>query len=66
MSSTLFNILIVAVMLAVVFVLLRGLLNMIRGGSPERSNQLMRWRVFLQAVAILIVVIALWFGQAGS
>lgn len=64
--STLFNILAVAVMVAVVFVLIRGLINMMRGGSANTSNKLMQARVALQAVAIVLVVLALWYSQAGN
>ena len=40
---------VVAVALAAVFiVLVLGLWNMMRGGSPSRSQALMRWRVGLQ------------------
>ena len=39
---------------AVALVLLLGLFNMMRGGSPNRSQQLMRWRVILQFVAIVL------------
>jgi hypothetical protein len=45
---------------AVAFVLLLGLLNMMRGGSASRSQSLMRWRVLLQFVAIVIIVIVAW------
>ena len=37
---------------AVFIVLLMGLWNMMRGGSPNRSQTLMRWRVILQFVAV--------------
>ena len=47
--------------LAAVFsVLLLGLFNMVRGGSPNRSQSLMRWRVGLQFVAIIIALAVLW------
>jgi ABC-type nickel/cobalt efflux system permease component RcnA len=46
---------------AVAVVLLLGLWNMLRGGSPNRSQTLMRWRVILQFVAILIMMTGLWF-----
>ncbi len=53
------NILIALVMLAVVFVLVRGLVNMMRGGSGVTSNKLMQARVLLQAVALgLILLVA--------
>jgi len=44
---------------AVAVVLVLGLLNMMRGGSPNRSQQLMRLRVLLQAVAIVVALRAL-------
>jgi hypothetical protein len=45
---------------AVAFVLLLGLINMMRGGSPSTSQRLMRLRVLLQAVAIVIVMFTIW------
>ena len=45
---------------AVALVLLMGLVNMMRGGSPNRSQKLMRWRVLLQFVAIVITMITVW------
>lgn len=45
---------------AVAIVLGMGLWNMMRGGSPVRSQNLMRWRVLLQAVAIGIIMLTLW------
>ena len=47
--------------LAVAFVLLLGLLNMLRGGSPNRSQQLMRWRVLLQFIAIIVIMGVVWW-----
>lgn len=41
---------------AVAVVLVLGLVNMLRGGSPSRSQQLMRWRVILQFVAVLAML----------
>lgn len=64
--STLFNILAVIVMVAVVFVLIRGLINMMRGGSGNTSNKLMQARVALQFVAIVLIVLAMWYSQAGN
>ncbi len=45
---------------AVAVVLLLGLINMMRGGSPNRSQKLMRLRVLLQFVAIVIVMLTIW------
>jgi hypothetical protein len=46
---------------AVAIVLLLGLANMLRGGSPNTSQLLMRWRVILQFIALCLVVAALYF-----
>ncbi len=46
---------------AVAVALLLGLWNMLRGGSANRSQTLMRWRVVLQFLAILIMMAGLWF-----
>ncbi len=54
------KIIIIVAMLAVAVVLCLGLFNMMRGGSPGRSQSLMRWRVVLQAVAIAVIMISLW------
>ncbi len=48
---------------AVVIVLLLGLTNMMRGGSPSRSQNLMRWRVILQFGAIVLIVIIVLIGR---
>jgi hypothetical protein len=45
---------------AVAVVLVLGLFNMLRGGSPNTSQKLMRWRVGLQFVAIIIVMATIW------
>jgi Hypoxia induced protein conserved region len=42
-------------------VLVAGLVNMARGGSPNLSQKLMRWRVGLQFLAILIILGVLFF-----
>ena len=45
---------------AVALVLLLGLINMMRGGSPNTSQRLMRLRVLLQFVAIVVVMATIW------
>ena len=45
---------------AVAIVLVLGLVNMMRGGSPNTSQKLMRWRVLLQFIAIVIAMITVW------
>jgi hypothetical protein len=46
---------------AVAVVLLLGLYNMMRGGSANTSQKLMRLRVLLQFVAIIVIMATLWF-----
>ena len=45
---------------AVAIVLLLGLFNMMRGGSPNTSQKLMRLRVLLQFVAIVVIMATIW------
>jgi ABC-type nickel/cobalt efflux system permease component RcnA len=45
---------------AVAVVLLLGLWNMMRGGSPNTSQKLMRMRVLLQFAAIIVIMLAVW------
>lgn len=45
---------------AVVVVLGLGLWNMMKGGSGSRSQQLMRLRIILQALAIAVLLGALY------
>ena len=49
-----------AAIIAVAGVLVLGLMNMMRGGSPNRSQQLMRLRVLLQFVAIVVIMATIW------
>ncbi len=59
--SDFFSYLLVPVAIAAVgVVLVLGLVNMMRGGSPQTSQKLMRLRVLLQFVAIVIIMIAVW------
>lgn len=45
---------------AVAAVLLLGLINMLRGGSGNTSQKLMRWRVGLQFLAICLIMVTVW------
>ncbi|KQS95146.1 MULTISPECIES: twin transmembrane helix small protein [unclassified Rhizobium] len=53
------------VMGLVVIVLIRGLLTMAKGGSGNTSNKLMQARVFLQAIAVLLIMLTLWITGGG-
>ena len=59
--STTFQILAIVAMAAVVVVLIRGLVNMMRGGSGNTSNKLMQARVALQFFALVLVLLAVYF-----
>lgn len=50
---------------AVAVVLLLGLWNMMRGGSPNTSQKLMRMRVLLQFAAIVVIMLAIWIAARG-
>lgn len=54
------NIVMSVALAAVAVVLLLGLANMMRGGSANTSQTLMRWRVGLQFVAIIVIMGVLW------
>ena len=61
--ATVFNILAVLVMVAVVFVLIRGLINMMRGGSGTTSNKLMQARVLLQFIALVLILLGVYISR---
>lgn len=54
------NLLVGVAVALVAVVLLAGLFNMLKGGSPNRSQQLMRARVVLQFVAIVVIMGVIW------
>jgi hypothetical protein len=55
------NTLVLVAVAAVAVVLLLGLFNMLRGGSANTSQKLMRLRVLLQFVAIVIIMAVVWW-----
>jgi hypothetical protein len=60
MSDVMSHYAVPAAIVAVAIVLLLGLYNMMRGGSPDRSQRLMRLRVLLQFVAIIVIMATVW------
>lgn len=53
-------------MAAVAFVLFLGLRNLMRGGDGNYSNKMMQLRIFLQFVALVLIVATIYFSrQAG-
>ncbi len=61
--ATVFQFAALVAMLAVGVVLLRGLWNMMRAGDSNTSQKLMQMRVFLQFIAIVLIVGALYFAR---
>ena len=60
MASFMSHFAVPAAIIAVATVLALGLINMMRGGSPDRSQKLMRMRVLLQFIAIVIIMTTIW------
>ena len=65
MQSVLYHLTTMAVA-AVFVVLLLGLWNMMRGQSPNLSQKLMRWRVGLQFVAIVVIMLFIFVQHSGQ
>jgi hypothetical protein len=65
MDQSIVTIITVVACLAVAVILFMGLWNMFKGGSPNRSQMLMRARVIAQAVALLVLLGALFFFGRG-
>ena len=59
--SDLFQYLVPVSIAAVAIVLALGLFNLLRGGSANRSQTLMRWRIGLQFLAIIVIMAAIFF-----
>jgi NADH:ubiquinone oxidoreductase subunit 6 (subunit J) len=53
--KTFLTVLLVLALIATLGVLLTGVVGMIRGGDPRRSNKMMRMRVVMQGVALAIL-----------
>lgn len=56
------NIIIAVAVISVVGILLWGLISMARGGAAarEKSNKIMRWRVGVQAIALIAILIGFY------
>jgi len=66
MNQTIVNIVVILAVGAVAVILFMGLWNMFRGQDQNRSQMLMRARVIAQAVALVILLGALYFFGRGS
>jgi hypothetical protein len=60
MANFLSHALVPIAIIAVAVVLVFGLVNMMRGGSPHTSQKLMRLRVLLQFIAIIVIMATIW------
>ncbi|MGB7257291.1 MAG: twin transmembrane helix small protein [Pseudolabrys sp.] len=60
MSDLMSHYMVPVAIVAVAIVLVLGLINMMRGGSPNTSQKLMRMRVLLQFVAIVVIMLTIW------
>lgn len=65
MSSGMFFLAFV-IMLAVVAVLMVGLRNLMRNGDANFSNKMMQLRVFLQFIAVAVIVIGLYIARSSG
>lgn len=61
--SLIFQILALIVMAAVAVVLIAGLRNMMKDGDANTSNKLMQARVMLQFVAVILLVLTVYFAR---
>lgn len=52
-----------AATVAVLIVLILGLANLLRGKSPNLSQTLMRWRIGLQFMAIVIIMLTVYMAR---
>ncbi|MCO4317777.1 twin transmembrane helix small protein [Phyllobacterium sp. 21LDTY02-6] len=64
--DVIFKFLAVIAIAAVTVVLLVGLRNMMRGGDANFSNKMMQLRIFLQLVAIILIVGAIYFHRTAG
>jgi len=47
-------------LLAVAFIIVMGLWNMLKGGSANKSQKLMRLRIIMQTVAIIFLILLVY------
>ena len=59
--SDLLNIIITISVLSVALVLVLGLANMLKKGSANKSQKLMRFRVVAQFIAVVLIMIFFYF-----
>ena len=65
--SSIFLILAIVTCLIVLIILMFGIGSFAKGGNFGRkySNKLMRWRIIAQAVAVLLMIVFVYFEKKG-
>ena len=65
--SSIFLILAIVTYLIVLIILMFGIGSFAKGGNFGRkySNKLMRWRIIAQAVAVLLIIVFVYFEKKG-
>ena len=65
--SSIFLILAIVTCLIVLIILMFGIGSFAKGGNFGRknSNKLMRWRIIAQAVAVLLIIVFVYFEKKG-
>ena len=65
--SSIFLILEIVTCLVVLIILMFGIGSFAKGGNFGRkySNKLMRWRIIAQAVAVLLIIVFVYFEKKG-
>jgi len=65
-SDPLFLVVVVAVA-AVAIILLTGIGGFAKGGdfNKKHANRVMRWRIYAQAVAIVLILLFVWIRRGG-
>ena len=65
--SSIFLILAIVTFIIVLIILMFGIGSFAKGGNFGRkySNKLMRWRIIAQAVAVLLIIVFVYFEKKG-
>ena len=65
--SSIFLILAIVTCLVVLIILMFGIGSFAKGGDfgKKYSNKLMRWRIIAQAVAVLLIIVFVYFEKKG-
>ncbi|HTT80089.1 MAG TPA: twin transmembrane helix small protein [Stellaceae bacterium] len=62
---TFLTVILVLAMLGVLGILGAGVVTLLQGGNPQRSNKLMQARVIIQGIALAVLAILMMMSVAG-